>query len=58
MSVEVLGKATRPAAPFAPQHPADRNFFLALLVLTWAGIIGGFGLDVIDHFRHETRTIP
>jgi hypothetical protein len=58
MSVEVLGKATRRAAQFAPQHASDRNFFLALLVLTWAGIISGFGLDVIDHFRHETRTYP
>jgi hypothetical protein len=56
MSVEAI--AGRPATPFAPQRPADRNFFLALLVLTWAGIVSGFGLDVIDHFRHETRAYP
>ena len=52
MSVEVLAKI--PPAPFASQHPADRNAFLALLGLTWAGIVGGFGLDVIDHIRHAT----
>jgi hypothetical protein len=56
MTVEVLGRTT--AAPFAPQHASDRNFFLALLGLTWAGIIGGFGLDVIDHVRHATRAYP
>lgn len=55
MTVEALARPTRPVAPFAPQHPADRNAFLALLVLAWAGIISGFGLDVIDHIRHSTR---
>jgi hypothetical protein len=54
MSVEAIARVPRPA-PFAPQHPADRNFFLALLVLTWAGIISGFGLDMADHIRHSTR---
>jgi hypothetical protein len=56
MRVEALG---RPApAPFAPRHAADRNTFLALLILTWAGIVGGFGLDVIDHVRNSTRAYP
>jgi hypothetical protein len=58
MSVEVLARTTPPATPFAPQHPADRNTFLALLILTWAGIAGGFGLDVIDHVRHATHAYP
>lgn len=56
MSVEAM--AQRPAAPFAPQHPADRNFFLALVALIWVGIISGFGLDVVDHFRHATLPYP
>ena len=56
MSVEAISRA--PAAPFAPWHRSDRNAFLALLVLTWAGILSGFGLDVIDHIRHETRAYP
>ena len=56
MSVEAISRT--PAAPFAPWHRSDRNAFLALLVLTWAGILGGFGLDVIDHIRHETRAYP
>jgi hypothetical protein len=55
MTVEAIALAPRPAAPFAPQHPADRNFFLLLLVLTWLGIVGGFGLDVIAHVRSNTR---
>ena len=58
MSVETIARMPRPVAPFASQHPGDRNFFLALLVLTWVGIIGGFGLDMADHFRNETRAYP
>ncbi|HEX4104663.1 MAG TPA: hypothetical protein VHX92_00375 [Rhizomicrobium sp.] len=58
MSVEAIARTPRPAAPFAPQCPGDRNFFLALVVLTWAGIIGGFGLDMLDHVRNSTRAYP
>jgi hypothetical protein len=58
MSIAAIGKATGPAAPFAPQHKSDRNAFLALLVLAWAGIVSGFALDMIDHIRHETRSYP
>ena len=58
MNVAVFARTPPPAAPFAPRHPADRNFLLALLVLTWAGIAGGFGLDVIDHIRHSTHAYP
>jgi hypothetical protein len=58
MTVEAIALTPRPAAPFASQHPADRNFFLLLLVLTWLGIVSGFGLDVIAHVRAGTRTYP
>jgi hypothetical protein len=58
MSVEVSSQALRPAAPFAPQCASDRNFFLALLGLTWVGIIGGFGLDMAGHIRHSDHAYP
>ena len=54
MSVAAI--ARRPVTPFAAQHASDRNFFLALLVLSWAGIIGGFGLDWPT--ISATRTTP
>jgi len=57
MSVEAIALAPRRAAPFAPQHPADRNFFILLVSLTWLGVVSGFGLDMIDHFK-GTRPYP
>lgn len=51
MSVEAIALAPRRATPFAPQHPADRNFFILLVILTWLGVVSGFGLDMIDHFK-------
>jgi len=56
MSAEAIARP--PAAPFAPQHAGDRNSFLALLALTWMWIIGGFGLDMVDHFRQSAYTYP
>jgi hypothetical protein len=57
MTVEAISLAPQ-RLPFAPQHPADRNFFLLLLGLAWLGIVSGFGLDMLDHFRTETRAYP
>jgi hypothetical protein len=51
MTVEAIAGASRPSQPFAPQHVWDQNFFLLLLVLTWLGIVSGFGLDMIAHFK-------
>ena len=31
---------------FAPYHPSDHNFFLFMLILTWAAIASGFGYDM------------
>ena len=56
MTVEAIAGASRPSRPFAPQHVWDRNFFLLLIALTWLGVVSGLGLDVLDHFRNETRT--
>jgi hypothetical protein len=58
MTAEALAQTPRPAAPFAPRHPADRNAFLVIVALIWVGIIGGFGLDVLDHVRHATLPYP
>jgi uncharacterized membrane protein YozB (DUF420 family) len=58
MTVEVLAGAPRPAASFAPQHRADRGFFLLLVALIWLGVVGGFGLDMLDHVRHSSRAYP
>jgi hypothetical protein len=57
MTVEAIALAPRPARVFAPQHPADRNFFLLLVGLTWLGVVSGFGLDMIGHFK-GTRAYP
>jgi hypothetical protein len=51
MTIEAVALTPRPPARFAPQHPADRNFFLLLVLLTWLGVVTGFGLDMIAHFR-------
>ncbi len=44
--------------PFAPQHPWDRNFFLALVLLIWLGVLVGFGWDLILHIRGNKPAYP
>lgn len=36
---------------FAPYYPSDRNFFLLMLILTWAAIVSGFGYDMVNLSR-------
>jgi len=48
----------RQKKPFAPNHPWDRNLFLALVLLMWLGILVGFGWDVIVHFRAQRPAYP
>jgi hypothetical protein len=57
MTVDTIA-APRPAAPFAPQHPADRNFFLLLVALIWLGVASGFGLDMVRHFQGTRPYLP
>jgi hypothetical protein len=57
MTVEALAGAPHSSRPFAPQHAWDRNFFLLIVALTWFGVVGGFGLDVIQHAQ-GTRAYP
>lgn len=33
---------------FAPYYPSDRNFFLLLLLATWAAIASGFGYEMVQ----------
>ncbi len=50
--------APSPQKPFAPYHPWDRNFFLALVVAIWLALLSGFTWDVIDHFVGHHRAYP
>jgi uncharacterized membrane protein len=44
--------------PFRPNHPQDRNAFLAMVAAIWAAILGGFGWDIIDHLNKHKATWP
>jgi uncharacterized membrane protein len=44
--------------PFVPFHRNDRNFFLAFLILLLAGVVTGFGWDVIDRAAKHTANWP
>lgn len=39
---------------FSNQHPADRNFFLIMLLIIWAAILSGFGTEIVQ-FSKENR---
>ncbi len=43
---------------FAPDHPWDRNFFLAMAGLIWVGILMGFGGDIVHHIQSHARPYP
>lgn len=42
-----MHQMTSTSRAFALRHRWDRAFFLTYLALIWAGIVGGFGLDMI-----------
>jgi len=42
-----MHQVTSASRAFAMRHRSDRAFFLTCLVLIWAGIAGGFGLDMV-----------
>ena len=59
MTAADLGLApVRAPAPFQPFHKWDRNFFLLMVVLIWAGVAAGFGLDTIRHFQSGEAAYP
>jgi hypothetical protein len=58
MTSETMAVAPHRGRPFAPSHPWDRNWFLLLILLTWAGVLVGFGWDVVDHVRRHGPPFP
>ena len=58
MHIGSLTAALRTRRWFAAQHRWDRNFFLALVLLVWAGMVAGFGLDLVQRFQGSTRAYP
>ncbi|HVW22784.1 MAG TPA: hypothetical protein VHC86_16335 [Opitutaceae bacterium] len=47
-----------PPARYAPNHPWDRNFHLAIIALAWLGILRGFGGDIVDHITQHRQAYP
>lgn len=43
---------------FGRDHPWDRNFFLAWVLLVWAGVLSGFVPEVIQHVVKHQRPFP
>jgi hypothetical protein len=43
---------------FAPNHPWDRNFQLALLVIAWTGNLLGFGASISHHLAENRPPYP
>jgi hypothetical protein len=46
------------AGRFPPQHSWDRNFFLIWAALAWAGILTGFGPEVVQHVQTHAKPYP
>ena len=62
MTASSLGQSSRrlapTGAPFAPNHPWDRNVFLIYAVLAWAAILTGFGPEIVQHIRTHAKPFP
>jgi hypothetical protein len=58
MTDTVLGTAPVRGAPFAPYHKWDRDFFLALVLAVWVGVVMGFGGDIIHHVQSNAPAYP
>jgi hypothetical protein len=46
------------ANTFVAYYPADRNFFLSMMVITWAAIVSGFGYEMVQRSQHGTLHFP
>jgi hypothetical protein len=51
-------RPARPPAPFPAQHPWDRNFFLTWVALIWAGVLGGFVPEIVQHVATHQKPFP
>jgi len=60
--VDVAQAGERPfggrSKTFAPWHPWDRNFFLAICLAMLAGVGLGFGSDIVRHVTTHARPYP
>jgi hypothetical protein len=54
----LAGERSAPAGGFLEDHPWDRNFFLAWVLLIWAGVLGGFIPEVVRHYATHARPYP
>ena len=53
-----VSTATRHLTPFSSRHTWDRNFYLAVTAAIWAGILLGFGTDLLRHFATPHVAYP
>jgi uncharacterized membrane protein len=58
MTASSLGQSSRRLAPFAPNHPWDRNFFLLYVGLAWLGILSGFVPEIVHHVSAQEKPFP
>ena len=59
MSLEaVVNTAPRSPAGFASYHKRDRDLFLAMAAMIWAGMFLGFGSDLARHFATPHVAYP
>jgi hypothetical protein len=59
MTATTISAGLRRGGPlFQPYHPKDRNTFLGMVAIVWAGIVIGFGWDVADHLNKHTANWP
>jgi len=60
MTASSLGQSSRrlAPAPFAPNHPWDRNFFLTYVGLAWLGILSGFVPEIVHHLQAHEKPFP
>lgn len=52
------GAAPRTGGGFPPNHAWDRNFFLLWAALAWAGILSGFGPEIVSHLQTHAKPYP
>jgi hypothetical protein len=58
MTATSLGQTSRRPAPFAPNHPWDRNFYLLYVGLAWLGVLMGFVPEIVHHVSAHEKPFP
>ncbi len=57
-SLDRTAPGLAPGKPFPPNHPWDRNFFLAWVALMWLGVLGGFVPEIVQHVAKHEKPFP